>query len=70
VVVMVLLGVAVATGLLGIAALNSSPAFPLRVDPRLVVTASLAVLAFSLLASLVSVRRIARLDPVEAAGVR
>jgi putative ABC transport system permease protein len=56
--------------LLGVAALNYSPAFPLRVDPRLVGTASLAVLAFSLLGSLVSVRRIARLDPVEAAGVR
>jgi len=70
VVVMVLLGVTVATGLLAVAALNSSPAFPIRVDPRLVVTATLAVLAFSLVAALVSVRRIARLDPVEAAGVR
>jgi putative ABC transport system permease protein len=70
VVIMVLLGVAGATGLLGVAAVNSSPAFPLRVDPRLVVTATLAVLASCLVASLVSVRRIARLDPVEAAGVR
>jgi hemin transport system permease protein len=70
VVVMVLLAVAAATALLSVAALNSSPAFPLRVDPRLVVTATLAVLAFSLIASLVSVRRVARLDPVQAAGVR
>jgi putative ABC transport system permease protein len=70
VVVMVLLSVVVATALLGVAALRSSAAFPLRVDPRLVGTATLAVLTFSLVASLISVRRIARLDPVEAAGVR
>ena len=31
---------------------------------------TVAVLAFSLIAALVSVRRIARVDPVEAAGVR
>jgi putative ABC transport system permease protein len=70
VVVVVTLAVAAATGLLGLAALGSSPAFPLRVDPRLVLNASAAVLAFSLLASLAAVRRIARLDPLEAAGVR
>ncbi len=70
VVVMVLLGVIIATALLGVAAFNSSSAFPLRVDARLVGTATLAVLTFSLVASLVSVRRIARVDPVEAAGVR
>jgi putative ABC transport system permease protein len=70
VVVMVGMGVTLATALLGVAALNSSSAFPLRVDPRLVAITTLAVLAFSLLASLVSVRRIAHLDPVEAAGIR
>lgn len=70
VIVMVLLSVATATALLEVAARNSSSAFPLRVDVRLVVTATIAVLAFSLIASLLSVRRIARADPVEAAGAR
>ena len=65
-----MLSVIIATALLGVAALNSSPAFPLRVDPRLVGSATLAVLTFSLVASLVSVRRIVRVNPVEAAGVR
>ena len=70
VVVIVIFSVALATALLGVAAVNSSSAFPLRVDLRLVVTSTVVVLTCSLLASLVSVRRIARLDPVEAAGVR
>ncbi len=70
IVVLVVLGVAIASALLGVAAANSSPAFPLRVDPRLVATATVGVLAFSLAASVASVRRIARLDPVEAASLR
>jgi len=70
VVILVLAGVAVATALLGVAAANSSPAFPLRIDTRLVMTAAVAVLVCSLLASLVSVRRIARLDALAAAGAR
>lgn len=68
--VVVLLAAAVATALLGVAALNSSSSFPLHVDVRLVVTATVAVLVFSLGAALVSVRRIAQLDPLEAAGAR
>ena len=70
VVIVVLVAAALATALLGVAALNSSSSFPLRVDVRLVVTATVAVLAFSLAAALVSVRRIAKLDPLEAAGAR
>lgn len=70
VVVMVLLGAGVATGLLGLAVVTSSPSFPLRLDLRLAAFTTLAVLAFSVLASFVSLRRIARLDPVDAAGVR
>ena len=66
VVMVVLVAAAAATALLGIAAALSSDAFPLRVDVRLVVTATAAVLVFSLLASLVSIRRIGRVDPIEA----
>lgn len=70
-VVAVVVGAAVlATALLAVAAASSSAAFPIGVDARLVVTVTLAVLACSLAVSLVSVRRIARLEPVEAAGVR
>ena len=70
VVVVVVVASLLATGLLALAGLNSSAAFPIGVDTRLVVTATVAVLACSLAVSLMSVRRIARLDPVEAAGVR
>jgi putative ABC transport system permease protein len=66
VVLVVSVAAAAATALLGIAASLSSDAFPLRVDFGLVVTATLAVLVFSLLASLISVRRIGRVDPAEA----
>lgn len=66
VVMVVLVAAAAATALLGIAAALSSDAFPLRVDFGLVVTATAAALVFSLLASLVSIRRIGRVDPVEA----
>jgi putative ABC transport system permease protein len=69
VVTMVIVGMAAATAMLGVAAVNSSPAFPLRVDPKLVGVATVAVLLFSLAASLSSVRRIASLDPAEAAGL-
>jgi putative ABC transport system permease protein len=70
VVLVVLVAAALGTALLGVAAANSSTSFPLRVDLPLVVTATVAVLAFSLAAALVSVRRIAKLDPLDAAGVR
>ncbi|HEX4821174.1 MAG TPA: ABC transporter permease [Acidimicrobiales bacterium] len=70
VVAVVVVAAVLATAFLAVAAVNSSPAFPIGVDVRLVVIATLAVLACSLGVSLVSVRRIARLDPVEAAGVR
>lgn len=62
----VLVAAVVAAALLSVAAALSSDAFPLRVDVGLVVTATAAALVFSLLASLVSIRRIARVDPVEA----
>ena len=68
--VMVGIGLAVATAALALASAASSPAFPIAVDPKLVAVAGLAVLVSSLAASLVSIRRLARLDPAEAAGLR
>jgi putative ABC transport system permease protein len=66
VVLVILAAAAVATALLGVAAALSSDAFRLRVDLQLVVTATAAVLVSSLLTSLVSIRRIGRVDPIEA----
>jgi ABC-type antimicrobial peptide transport system permease subunit len=41
-----------------------------QLDPVLIVTTVLAVLAFSLLAGLLSIRRISRIDPATAVGAR
>jgi putative ABC transport system permease protein len=68
---LVLLGSLLATGVLWLATLSSNPGFPLSVDGRLVITVTAAVLVFSMLAGLLSIRRIARSDPAEAAqGIR
>ncbi len=67
VVVLVTLGAVIGTGILWLATLGSNPAFPLTVNGRLVLTVSLAVLGSSILAGLLSVRRIARADPADAA---
>jgi putative ABC transport system permease protein len=67
VVLLVLLGSLLATGLLWVATLGANPAFPLAVDGGLVVTVTVSVLVFSVLAGLLSIRRIARADPAEAA---
>jgi putative ABC transport system permease protein len=67
IIVIVLLGSLVATGVLWGATLGSSPAFPLSVDRGLVLTVTIAVLGCSVLAGLLSVRRIAVADPAEAA---
>lgn len=68
--VLVLLGVALAAALLVVAIANSSPAFPLSVDPVLMAAILGAVLVCSVLAGLLSVRRIARLDPASVAQIR
>ena len=68
--VLVLVGVALATALLAVAAVTSSEAFPLRVDPLLVAAVLGAVLVCSVAAGLVSVRRIAGLDPSSVAQIR
>jgi putative ABC transport system permease protein len=67
IVVLVLLGSLLATTALWAATLGSNPAFPLSVDWGLVLTVTIAVLLFAILAGLLSIRRIARADPAEAA---
>lgn len=63
---LVLVGVGLATGLLAAAAAFSDASFPIEVEPVLVAAVGVAVLVSSLLAGLVAVRRIARLDPAQA----
>ena len=70
VVAIVILSAALATGLLEVAALTSSAAFPIHVNGRLVVVATTAVLLSSLVTSLLPIRRITRLQPADAAAVR
>lgn len=71
IVVLVSLGSFLATGVLWVATLGSNPAFPLSVDGSLVLSVTSVVLLFSILAGLLSVQRIARSDPADAAqGIR
>lgn len=70
VVVVVVTGVAAATAMLAAAAAMSSPAFPLAVDTKLVLLSALAVLMSSVAATVLAIRRIARVDPLAAAGAR
>lgn len=67
IVILVLVGSLLATAVLWSVTLGASPAFPLSVDGTLVITVTIAVLIFSILAGLLSIRRIARAEPAEAA---
>jgi putative ABC transport system permease protein len=67
IVVVVLIGALLATVGLWVATLGSSASFPLTVDATLVGAITIAVLVFSVLAGLLSIRRIARVEPAEAA---
>ncbi len=67
VVLVVLVGSLLATGVLWAATLGANPAFPLAVDRGLVVTVTAAVLVSSVLAGVLSIRRIARANPADAA---
>jgi len=67
IVVLVLLGSMLATAGLWVATLGSSASFPLTVDATLVAVVTVAVLVFSILAGLLSIRRIAKVEPAEAA---
>lgn len=60
--------IAVGLTLLAVQGLNTG--IPVRLDPVLIVTTVVAVLLFSLLAGLLSIRRIARIDPATAVGAR
>jgi putative ABC transport system permease protein len=66
VVVVVVGGLAVGTGLLALASTTSSPTFPIQIDARLVATSGVAVLVLALAASAVAVRRVVRIDPANA----
>ena len=66
VVIVIIGGLAVGTGLLLLASAGSSPTFPIEIDPRLIATSGLIVLGLALAASLVAVRRVIRLDPADA----
>ena len=68
IVVVVLLGSVLATTGLWAATLGANAAVPLSVSTRMVITVTMAVLGSSMLAGLLSIRRIARADPAEAAG--
>ena len=59
---------AVGLTLLAVQGLNTG--IPVQLDPVLIVTTVLAVLVFSLLAGLLSIRRISRIDPATAVGAR
>ena len=59
---------AVGLTLLAVQGLNTG--IPVQLDPVLILTTVGAVLVFSLLAGLLSIRRIARIDPASAVGAR
>lgn len=67
IVILVLLGSLLATVALWATTLGSNPSFPLSVDSGLVVAVTAAVLVFSILAGLLSIRRIAKAEPAAAA---
>jgi putative ABC transport system permease protein len=68
IVVLAASAVAVVLTLLAVRGLDTG--IPVSLSPTLVIATVLSVLVFSLLAGLLSVRRIARIDPFSAAGAR
>lgn len=68
--IVVLLASAVALALTTLALRGINTGIPVSLDAQTVITTILAVLAFSLLAGLLSIRRIARIDPAAAVGSR
>ena len=61
---------AIALGLTVLAVQGLNTGIPVNLDPGLIGGTVLAVWAFSLLAGLLSIRRIARIDPASAVGAR
>lgn len=66
----VVLASVIAVGLTLLAVQGLNTGIPVRLDPVLILTTVGAVLVFSLLAGLLSIRRIARIDPATAVGAR
>jgi putative ABC transport system permease protein len=66
----VLVASAIAVGLTLLAVQGLNTGIPVTLDPVLISITVMAVLAFSLLAGLLSIRRIARIDPATAVGAR
>jgi putative ABC transport system permease protein len=66
VLIVVLLAMGIGAGILALAALGSSPVFPISADPALVLRVGATILVLALLAALVAARRIARIDPIDA----
>jgi len=60
-------GLALGVGLLAVAAARSSPTFPISVDPVMVAGTCTTVVVLALVASGVAVRRVLRIDPLQAA---
>ena len=66
-VVLVMIGaVVVGTALLALASLGSSDRFPIAVDVGMVVSRGIVLIVLALIASLASVRRVLRIDPIAA----
>ena len=68
--IVVLVSSAIALGLTVLAVQGLNTGLPVNLDPSLIVGTVAAVLVFSLLAGLLSIRRIARIDPASAVGAR
>jgi ABC-type antimicrobial peptide transport system permease subunit len=68
--VVVLLASAIAVGLTLLAVRGLNSGIPVSLSPGLVIGTVAAVLVFSLLAGLLSIRRISKIDPFTAAGAR
>ena len=68
--IVVLIASSLAVGLTLLAVQGLNTGIPVRLSPTLIIGTILAVLVFSLLAGLISVRRILRIDPATAVGAR
>jgi putative ABC transport system permease protein len=66
----VLVSSVIALGLTLLAVQGLNTGLPVSLSPTLVIGTIAAVLVFSLLAGLLSIRRIARIDPATAVGAR
>jgi putative ABC transport system permease protein len=66
VVLVVIGGLVLGVGLLALASLLSSPTFPFQVEPAAVLRSAAVVFGLALVASVVAVRRVTRIDPAAA----